>query len=121
MEQLIKRLNDTSNRPSPDEVRDIERRIQSLLRESSGWGVGFDLLANEHPLLRFYGALTLTIKINADWFVLYPLLSRPHVFPQVHRVCKAFTLRPPPVLLVFNLACMPERTLFDIYLTHPHD
>ena len=73
MEQLIERLNDTSNRPSPDEVREIERSIQSIQRESSGWRVGVDLLASEHPLVRFYGALTLTIKINADWCVFYIL------------------------------------------------
>ena len=69
MEQLIKRLNDQSNPPSPGEVREIERSIQNLQRDFSGWNVGVDLLANEHPLVRFYGALTLTIKTNADWFV----------------------------------------------------
>lgn len=70
MEQLIKRLHDTSDAPSPSDIQEIQARIQSLQRESSGWSVGLDLLANEQPLIRFYGALTLTIKINADWFVL---------------------------------------------------
>jgi len=69
MEQLIKQLNNQSNRPSPDEIREIERRIQNLQREFSGWRLGVDLLGNEDPLVRFYGALTLTIKINADWYV----------------------------------------------------
>jgi hypothetical protein len=69
MEQLIKQLNNQSNRPSPDEIREIERRIQNLQREFSGWRLGVDLLSNEDPLVRFYGALTLTIKINADWYV----------------------------------------------------
>src|SRR5947209_20574673 len=72
MEQLIKQLNNQSNRPSPDEVREIERRIQNLQREFSGWRLGVDLLSNEDPLVRFYGALTLTIKINADWYVNIP-------------------------------------------------
>ena len=71
MEQLIKRLNDTANRPSPPEVQEIERSIQSYQRESSGWSVGVDLLANQNPLVRFYGALTLTIKINADWYATF--------------------------------------------------
>jgi hypothetical protein len=69
MEQLIKQLNNQSNRPSPDQIREIERRIQHLQREFSGWRLGVDLLGNEDPLVRFYGALTLTIKINADWYV----------------------------------------------------
>jgi hypothetical protein len=69
MEQLIKRLHDTSHAPSPGDIQEIQGRIQNLQRESSGWSVGLDLLANEQPLIRFYGALTLTIKINADWFV----------------------------------------------------
>jgi hypothetical protein len=79
MEQLIKQLHDTSDPPSPSDVREIERRIQSLQREYSGWSVGVDLLANESPLVRFYGALTLIIKINADWFVaqsMIPVLSQ---------------------------------------------
>jgi hypothetical protein len=74
MEQLIKQLNSQSNRPSPDEIREIERRIQNLQREFSGWRLGVDLLGNEDPLVRFYGALTLTIKINADWYVNITLL-----------------------------------------------
>jgi hypothetical protein len=69
MEQLIKRLHNTSDPPSPSEIQEIEGRIQSLQRESSGWSVGLDLLAHEQPIVRFYGALTLTVKINADWFV----------------------------------------------------
>jgi hypothetical protein len=69
MEQLIKRLHNTSDPPSPGEIQQIEGRIQNLQRESSGWSVGLDLLAHEQPIVRFYGALTLTVKINADWFV----------------------------------------------------
>ena len=69
MEQLIRRLNDQSNRPSPSQVRDLEKQIQLLQREKSGWRTGFELLRNDDPLMRFYGALTLTIKINADWHV----------------------------------------------------
>lgn len=69
MEQLIKRLHSTSDRPSPSEIQEIEAKIQRLQREPSGWSVGLDLLANEQAVVRFYGALTLTVKINADWFV----------------------------------------------------
>jgi hypothetical protein len=83
MEQLIKQLNNQSDRPSPDEIREIERRIQNLQREFSGWRLGVDLLGNEDPLVRFYGALTLTIKINADWYVhifSYQFSTRPGHF-----------------------------------------
>jgi hypothetical protein len=69
MEQLIKRLHNTSPPPSPSEIQEIEGKIQSLQRESTGWSVGLDLLTHEQPIARFYGALTLTVKINADWCV----------------------------------------------------
>jgi hypothetical protein len=91
MEQLIKQLNNQSNRPSPDEIREIERRIQNLQREFSGWRLGVDLLGNEDPLVRFYGALTLTIKINADWYVIvlsYRFSIRPGVFSVCSVLCR---------------------------------
>lgn len=75
MEQLIKQLNDTTNRPSPGEVRRIERDIQAYQRDFAGWRLGVDLLANGEPLMRFYGALTLTIKINADWYAKHSVLE----------------------------------------------
>lgn len=69
MEQLVQQLHDQSNPPSPARVREIERQIQQIQHRPGGWAVGLDLLHNEVALLRFYGALTLTIKINADWSV----------------------------------------------------
>ena len=67
MEILILELNSPVNQSSSERVQEIQRRIQQLQRERSGWQKGFELLGSEDQTLRFYGALTLTIKINADW------------------------------------------------------
>ncbi len=70
MEQLIERLNDQIRRPSPEDVDDIQKQIQYLQRDFAGWSHGLELLKSNEPLMRFYGALTLTIKINADWYAI---------------------------------------------------
>jgi hypothetical protein len=67
MEELIRELNSPVNQSSSERIQELQRRIQQLQREKSGWEKGFDLLRSDEQTLRFYGALTLTIKINADW------------------------------------------------------
>jgi len=67
MEELIRQLNDPANQSSADRINHIQLQIQRLQREKSAWQLGLDLLQHADALLRFYGALTLTIKINADW------------------------------------------------------
>lgn len=67
MENLIKELNAPENQSSSERVQEIQRRIQQLQRNRSGWQKGFELLRSDDQTLRFYGALTLTIKINTDW------------------------------------------------------
>lgn len=67
METLIRALNDPSNQGSPERIAEIQREIQKLQRQPSAWQAGIDLLNHPEPVMRFYGALTLTIKINADW------------------------------------------------------
>lgn len=67
MEHLIKELNNPANQASSDRIRAIQRHIQQLQREKSAWQTGLDFLSHDDALIRFYGALTLTIKINADW------------------------------------------------------
>jgi hypothetical protein len=67
MEELIKELNSPVNQSSSERIQELQRQIQSLQREKQGWEKGFDLLRSNDQTLRFYGALTLTIKINADW------------------------------------------------------
>lgn len=67
MEPLIRALNDPRNQGSPAQIHEIQRQLQVLQRESSAWQISLDFLQNEDAIIRFYGALTLTIKINADW------------------------------------------------------
>lgn len=67
MEQLISELHNPSNQSSPDRIHEIQRQLQRLQREKTAWQLGLDLLHHGEATVRFYGALTLTIKINADW------------------------------------------------------
>jgi hypothetical protein len=75
MEQLIRELNDPANQGIPGRINDVQWQLQRLQRDESAWQGGLDLLQNPDPLVQFYGALTLTIKINADWSVLTSLRS----------------------------------------------
>lgn len=67
MEPLIRALNDPKNQGSPAQIHEIQRQLQALQRETSAWQTSLELLQNNDAIIRFYGALTLTIKINADW------------------------------------------------------
>ena len=67
MEQLIRELNDPANQGVPDRINEIQKQIQQLQREQAAWQLGLEFLQHNDSLIRFYGALTLTIKINADW------------------------------------------------------
>lgn len=78
MEQLIAELYHPSNQSSPERVNAIQREIQQIQRQNSSWQLGLELLRRDEAVVRFYGALTLTIKINADWYV--GLSSTPTLF-----------------------------------------
>ncbi|RMZ83763.1 hypothetical protein DV738_g1040, partial [Chaetothyriales sp. CBS 135597] len=67
MEQLIQDLYSPANQGSKGRVQDIQRQIQQLQRQPSAWQQALDLLQNGDANVRFYGALTLIVKINADW------------------------------------------------------
>ncbi|OQV01902.1 hypothetical protein CLAIMM_07189 [Cladophialophora immunda] len=67
MEQLIGELYQPANQSSPERINEIQKQIQRLQREKSAWQLALDLLHHGEATIRFYGALTLTIKINADW------------------------------------------------------
>ena len=69
MEQLIYELNDPVNQASPLRVNHIQQEIQRLQRDQTAWRMGLDMLRHENAIVRFYGALTLTIKVNVDWSV----------------------------------------------------
>jgi hypothetical protein len=67
MEELIGELHNPAHPSSPERIYEIQKQIQLLQREKSAWQLGLDLLHHADATVRFYGALTLTIKINADW------------------------------------------------------
>ena len=67
MEQLIRDLNDPTNQAFPERIKQIQTQLQQLQRERSAWDIGLAFLQHDDAIIRFYGALTLTIKINVDW------------------------------------------------------
>lgn len=67
MEQLIRDLNSPQNQGRPDVINTVQRQIQSLQKDRSAWQAGLDLLDSDDQLLQFYGALTIGLKVNADW------------------------------------------------------
>lgn len=69
MEQLIAELYRSENQGSADRISETQRKIQNLQRRQTGWQLGLLLLNGNETNTRFYGALTLIIKINADWYV----------------------------------------------------
>lgn len=52
---------------SPQEIANIERTLQGLQRSQQGWQLADSLLHSQDGNVRFFGALTFTIKINQDW------------------------------------------------------
>lgn len=69
MEQLIRDLNAPGNQGDPEKINNIQRQIQKLQRDPSAWDLGLTLLNHADDIMRFYGALTIGIKVNNDWQV----------------------------------------------------
>lgn len=69
MEDLIAELYRSENQGSAERISETQRRIQNLQRQQTGWQLGLLLLNGKEANTRFHGALTLIIKINADWYV----------------------------------------------------
>lgn len=67
MEQLVEELVDPAARATPKRIEEVQRQIQELQRGPTGWQLGLTLLEKSSSAFRFYGALTLTIKIRTDW------------------------------------------------------
>lgn len=49
------------------EITRIQDALQKLQRSPDGWRLADALLGSEDDKVRFFGALTFTIKLNADW------------------------------------------------------
>lgn len=61
---LIKRLYDPSS--SKVEIDAIQKELQQAQRAPEGWELANQLLAHEDQNVRFFGALTYTVKINQE-------------------------------------------------------
>ncbi|PGH03346.1 hypothetical protein AJ80_08706 [Polytolypa hystricis UAMH7299] len=62
--QLVQALNSPGNAAI---AKSIQERLQTLQKSEAGWVIADGLLGSEDSNSRFFGALTLTIKIHQDW------------------------------------------------------
>ncbi|EGC44920.1 KapN [Histoplasma capsulatum var. duboisii H88] len=62
--QLIHVLNAPGNAGI---ARSIQERLQAIQKSEAGWAIADGLLASDDANARFFGALTLTVKIHQDW------------------------------------------------------
>ncbi|KAF2637658.1 ARM repeat-containing protein [Massarina eburnea CBS 473.64] len=63
IEKLVKTLYDPGH---AKKVAETEATLRVLQRSPQGWEIGDALLNNADENVRFFGALTLTVKLNAD-------------------------------------------------------
>lgn len=70
--QLVKRLYQPGN---PQVITSIQGQLQTLQRSNDGWQLADALLDYEDVNVRFFGALTFTVKLNNDGSVRLPTLS----------------------------------------------
>lgn len=57
---------------TPQQIVEIQNNLQQLQRSDQGWQLADTLLQSQDEKVRFFGALTFTIKINSDWSVSSP-------------------------------------------------
>lgn len=62
--QLVQKLYQPG---SPQDIARIQDALQKLQRSQQGWQFADALLRSQDQKVRFFGALTFTIKINQDW------------------------------------------------------
>lgn len=64
VEDLIRRLY------TGVDVSHVQSVLQTFQRSQQGWLLADELLQNQDSHVRFFGALTFTVKINNDWSTL---------------------------------------------------
>ncbi|PWY75182.1 importin 13 [Aspergillus heteromorphus CBS 117.55] len=69
---LVYQLYDPANTGNPAKIKVIQEQLQSLQKSPQAWQIANDLLTDANTDLRFFGALTFTVKINNDWQNLSP-------------------------------------------------
>ena len=52
---------------TPKRIGNIQETLQRLQRSPEGWQIADALLGSDDDKVRFFGALTFTVKINQDW------------------------------------------------------
>ena len=67
VENLIKALYEPSNGHL---VPVIQSKLQSLQKSPEGWQLADALLNSDDDKVKFFGALTFTVKLNSDWSVM---------------------------------------------------
>lgn len=65
--QLVSQLYDPANAGNPTKINFIQEHLQALQKGPHAWLIANDLLGSDDAGLRFFGALTFTVKINHDW------------------------------------------------------
>lgn len=51
---------------APEKVVKIQETLQRLQRSPEGWKLAISLLENKDEQVKFFGALTFTVKLNTD-------------------------------------------------------
>ncbi|RDH29475.1 importin 13 [Aspergillus welwitschiae] len=69
---LVSQLYDPGNTGNPAKIKAIQEHLQSLQKSPQAWLIANQLLSESSTDLRFFGALTFTVKINHDWQSLSP-------------------------------------------------
>ncbi|PWY69249.1 importin 13 [Aspergillus eucalypticola CBS 122712] len=64
---LVSQLYDPGNTGNPAKIKAIQEHLQSLQKSPQAWLIANQLLSEASTDLRFFGALTFTVKINHDW------------------------------------------------------
>ncbi|PLB53688.1 hypothetical protein P170DRAFT_431515 [Aspergillus steynii IBT 23096] len=64
---LVSELYHPANTGDPAKIKAINEQLQALQKSPHAWLIANYLLGHQATDLRFFGALTFTVKINQDW------------------------------------------------------
>ena len=73
--QLVQQMYSQS---SPQDIARIQSTLQSVQRTFRAWALADELLKSSDAQVRFFGALTFTLKIKLDWQVTISRRERLH-------------------------------------------
>ena len=71
----MSQLYDPANAGNPTKIKAIQEHLQTLQKGPQAWFIANALLSDNGTDLRFFGALTFTVKINNDWCVTVPIAT----------------------------------------------